>query len=67
MFEVHSDPEACNIQEASHKETAMAPPLTPKREQLLFSKINLNGTKDWNDDFKHPIKASLIFFIQFPF
>ena len=31
----------------------MVPPLTPETEQLLFSKINLDGTKDWNDDLKH--------------
>ena len=30
----------------------MVPPLTPEREQLLFSKINLKGIKDWNDDLK---------------
>ena len=28
------------------------PPLTPEREQLLFSKINLDGIKDWTDDLK---------------
>ena len=27
-------------------------PLTPEREQLLFSKINLGGIKDWTDDLK---------------
>ena len=26
----------------------MVPPLTPEREQLLLSKINLDGIKDWN-------------------
>ena len=31
----------------------MVPPLTPEREQLLFSNINLKGIKDWNDDLKH--------------
>ena len=28
------------------------PPLTPEREQLLFSKIDLDGIKDWTDDLK---------------
>ena len=28
------------------------PPLTPEREQLLFTKINLGGIKDWTDDLK---------------
>ena len=28
------------------------PPLTPEREQLLFSKINLGGIKDWTDNLK---------------
>ena len=28
------------------------PPLTPEREQLLFSKINLGSIKDWTDDLK---------------
>ena len=27
-------------------------PLTPEREQLLFSKINLGSIKDWTDDLK---------------
>ena len=28
------------------------PPLTPEREQLLFSKIDHGGIKDWTDDLK---------------
>ena len=28
------------------------PPLTPEREKLLFSKVNLGGIKDWTDDLK---------------
>ena len=28
------------------------PPLTPEMEQLLFSKIDLDGIKDWADDLK---------------
>ena len=32
------------------------PPLTPEREQLLFSKINLDGIKDWTDDLKTKIQ-----------
>ena len=31
------------------------PPLTPEREQLLFSKINLDSIKDWTDDLKSKI------------
>ena len=27
-------------------------PLSPEREQLLFSKINLGSIKDWTDDLK---------------
>ena len=34
-------------------ERVPAPPaLTPERESLLFSKINLEGTKDWNEELK---------------
>ena len=29
-----------------------ASPLTLEKEHLLFSKINLDGIKDWNDDLK---------------
>ena len=32
--------------------TLEKPPLTPEREQLLFSKIDLGGIKDWTDDLK---------------
>ena len=28
------------------------PPLTLEKERLLFSIINLDGIKDWNDDLK---------------
>ena len=31
----------------------MVPPLNQEGEQLLFSKINLDGIKDWNDYLKH--------------
>ena len=34
-------------------EKVLEPPvLTPERESLLFSKIDLEGTKDWNEDLK---------------
>ena len=29
-----------------------APPLTPEKKNLLFSKIDLDGIKNWNDDLK---------------
>ena len=34
-------------------EKVLEPPvLTPERESLLFSKINLEGTEDWSEEFK---------------
>ena len=34
-------------------ERVPAPPaLTPERESLLFSRVNLEGTKDWNEELK---------------
>ena len=53
MFETHSGQESFNIKKATSQKAPMVPPLTPEREQLLFSKINLDGIKDWNDDLKH--------------
>ena len=53
MFETYSEQESFNIKKATSQETPIVPPLTPEREELLFSKINLNGIKDWNDDLKH--------------
>ena len=53
MVETHSKQESFNIKKATSQETPIVPLLTPEREQLLFSKINLNGIKDWNDDLKH--------------
>ena len=52
MFETHSGQESFNIKEATSQKAPMVPPLAPEREQLLFSKIDLKGTKDWNDDLK---------------
>ena len=53
MFETHSEQKSLNIKKATSQETPLVPPLTPEREQLLFSRINLDGIKDWNDDLKH--------------
>ena len=53
MFETHSGQESFNIEEATSQKPPKVPPLTSEREQLLFSKINLEGTKDWDDDLKH--------------
>ena len=53
MFETHSRQGSFDIQKAISQETSMVPPLTSEREQLLLSKINLDGTKDWNYDLKH--------------
>ena len=58
MFETHSEQEPFNIKKATSQETPIVPPLTPEREQLLFSKINLNDIKDWNDDLKYQIENS---------
>ena len=52
MFETHSGQEAFNVKEAASQKAPVVPPLTPEREKLLFSKIDLKGTKDWNDDLK---------------
>ena len=52
MFETHSGQEPFNIEEVTSQKAPTVPPLTPEREQLLFSKINLKGTKDWDDDLK---------------
>ena len=52
MYETHSDPESRYSHEANSQRTPQVPPLTPKREQLLFSKIDLNGINEWNDDLK---------------
>ena len=52
MFETHFGQESFNIEEATSQRAPVVPPLTPERKQLLFSKINLKGTKDWNDDLK---------------
>ena len=52
MFETHSGQEAFNVKEATSQKAQVVPPLTPEREKLLFSKIDLKGTKDWNDDLK---------------
>ena len=46
MFETHSGQELFNIKEATSQKAPMVLPLAPEREQLLFSKIHLEGTKD---------------------
>ena len=51
-FETNSGQEAFNVKETTSQEAPVVPPLTPEREKLLFSKIDLKGTKDWNDDLK---------------
>ena len=53
MFETHSGQEAFNVEEATSQKALVTPPLTPEREKLLFSKIDLEGTKGLNDDLKH--------------
>ena len=53
MFETHSGQEAFNVKEATSQKAPVVLPLPPEREKLLFSKIDLEGTKDWNDDLKH--------------
>ena len=52
MFKTHSGQEAFNVKESTSQKAPVLPPLTPEREKLLFSKIDLKGTKDWNDDLK---------------
>ena len=53
MFETHSGQEAFNVEEATSQKASVTLPLTPEREKLLFSKVDLEGTKSWNDDLKH--------------
>ena len=53
MFETQFKQESFNIKEVTSQQTPIVPSLTLEREQLLFSKINLDGIKDWNDDLKH--------------
>ena len=50
MFETHSGQEAFNVKEATSQKAPVVPPLTSEREK--FSKIDLEGTKDWDDDLK---------------
>ena len=53
MFETHSGQGTSDVEEATSQKAPVIPPLTPDREKLLFSKIDLKGTKGWNDDLKH--------------
>ena len=39
--------------------TLEKPPLTPEREPLLFSKIDLGSIKDWTDDLKSKLENFL--------
>ena len=52
MFKTHSVQESFNIKEAASQKAPVVPPLAPEREKLLFGKIDLKGTNDWNDDLK---------------
>ena len=60
---MHQGPKNCQQQpiEAQFDEPnsgiAPTPPaLTPKRESMLFGKINLDGTKDWSEELKTKTK-----------
>ena len=53
MFETHTGQESFNIKEATSQKAPVVPSLAQEREKLLFGKIDLEGTKDWNDDLKH--------------
>ena len=52
MFETHSGQKAFDAKEATSQKAPVIPPLIPDRDKLLFSKIDLEGTKNWNDDLK---------------
>ena len=53
MFKTHSGQGAFDVKEATSQKAPVILPLTPDREKLLFSKIDIEGTKAWNDDLKH--------------
>ena len=45
------------VLEETTPETVLTPPtLTPERESLLFSKINLDGAKEWSEELKATMK-----------
>ena len=52
MFKTHSGQGAFDVEKATSQKALVIPPLTLDREKLLFSKIDLQGTKGWNDDLK---------------
>ena len=52
MFKTHSGQGAFDVKEATSQKAPVILPLTPDREKVLFSKIDLEGTKGWNDDLK---------------
>ena len=52
MFKTYSRQGTFNAREATSQKAPVIPPLTPDREKLLFSKIDLKGTKGWNDDLR---------------
>ena len=52
MCEINSDPESSGNHKADSEGALRVPLLTLEREQLLFSKIDLDGIKDWSDDLK---------------
>ena len=56
VFETHSGQESFNIKKATSQKAPMVAPLAPDRGQFLFGRINLKGTKDWNDDLKCQIR-----------
>ena len=50
--ELNSKNMSANRHNAESEGPLEALPLTPEKEHLLFSKIDLDGIKDWNDDLK---------------
>ena len=51
--ELNSKNMSTNRHNAESEGPLEAPPLTLEKEHLLFSKINLDGIKDWSDDLKY--------------
>ena len=45
-----------DAQNTEMREIPMPPALTPEREGWLFSKVNLEGIKDWSDELKTKTK-----------
>ena len=52
LCELNSKKMSANSQNVESEGPLGVPPLTLEKEQILFSKINLDGIKDWNDDLK---------------